>query len=74
MGKRTDKRFKKAQKKEEELEEIIKFLEKRYKRKIKYTCIHCLKHAYKCDKEERINGYVTDADLIESSNNKLKHC
>jgi hypothetical protein len=74
MGKRTEKKVRKAQKKEEELDEIIAFLESRYKRKIKYTCIHCLHHAYRCEKEERINGYVTDDDLIESSNYKLKHC
>jgi len=74
MGKRTEKRLKKAIKKEEELDEIIRFLENRYKRKIKYTCLVCLQHAYKCEKEGRINGYVSDDDLIESSNNKLKHC
>ena len=67
MGKRSEKRKKKA-----ELDAIMSFLESRYKRKIKYTCIHCLKHAYRCEKENT-SGYVTDEDLIESSNYKLKH-
>ena len=73
MGKRSEKKKRKKAKKEAELDAIISFLESRYKRKIKYTCIHCLKHAYRCEKEDIKNGYVTDDDLIESSNYKLKH-
>lgn len=72
MGKRSEKRKRKAKKIKVELDGIISFLESIYKRQIKYTCIHCLNHAYRCEKENT-SGYVTDEDLIESSNYKLKH-
>jgi hypothetical protein len=39
---------------------------------IKYNCGYCLKEAYNSEINDS-QGYVTDEDLIESSNNKLKH-
>lgn len=39
---------------------------------VKFTCNHCLKIAYDSELND-INGYVTDDDLIESSNNRLRH-
>jgi len=72
MGKRTDKNLKNLDKKKDELDKMIRFLEEKYKRKIKYSCIHCLQHAYKCELSGTY-GYVTDDDLIESSNNTLRH-
>jgi len=48
------------------------FLEKKWNNTITYKCIHCLQEAY--DSElNNIQGYITDEELIISSNNKLKH-
>lgn len=54
---------------------MIKFLEEKYQREIKYSCVHCLKIAYDFEKygTKVSNGYVTDEELIESSNRKLIH-
>ena len=71
MGKRTEKKIKDS-KKNDKLNEMIRFLEEKYKREIKYSYFECLKIAYNSEKNG-INGYVTDDELIESSNNKLKH-
>ena len=70
MGKKQ-KKLTKSQKKDDELKEMLIFLEKKYKREIKYSCFECLKIAYISEKNNT-NGYVTDEELIESSNYKLK--
>ena len=66
------KQISKKTKKEKELELIIKTLEKYYSKSIKYSCIHCLKEAYNSILQQK-TGYVTDEELIQSSNNTLKH-
>jgi hypothetical protein len=71
MGKKQRK-LTKSQKKDEELKEMLIFLEKKYKREIKYSCFECLKTTYNSEKNN-FNGYVTDEELIESSNYKLRH-
>ena len=75
MGKRTKKTLKKIQQKDDEinkLNDMITFLEEKYKRTVKYSCVHCLKTAYESE-INGITGYVTDDELVESSNNKLKY-
>lgn len=52
--------------------EMLEFLEKKWKRKVKYTCKHCLDTAYNATLNNE-RGYITDEDLIESSNHTLKH-
>ena len=47
-------------------------LEKIFKNEIKYTCECCLQTSYESLCEGN-NGYVTDEELIKSSNNLLKH-
>ncbi len=47
-------------------------LEKLFKRPVKYSCDSCLQVAYESIRDGR-NGYVTDEELIESSNNRLRH-
>lgn len=47
-------------------------LEERFKRPVKYKCGSCLHVAYEALRDGR-TGYVTDEELIESSNNILKH-
>ncbi len=56
--------------KEHEL--MIETLESAWKTKVKYTCLECLKTAYMSVKNNT-NGYITDEELIKSSNNTLKH-
>jgi hypothetical protein len=51
---------------------MIKILEQKWSNKVNYTCCHCLKEAYESVINEK-NGYVTDEELIKSSNNTLKH-
>jgi hypothetical protein len=75
MGKRTKRQIKEDKKRHIEDNKICvmcNFLEKRYKNKITYTCINCLQEAYKSELDDT-QGYVTDEELIKSSNNKLKH-
>tara|TARA_Y100000992_G_C20892332_1_gene316961 strand:+ start:272 stop:502 length:231 start_codon:yes stop_codon:yes gene_type:complete len=75
MGKRTKKTLKKDQQKDDELNKLndmITFLEEKYQRTVKYSCVHCLKTAYESE-INGITGYVTDDELVESSNNKLKY-
>jgi len=51
---------------------MCEFLEKKWNNTIAYKCVHCLQEAY--DSEvNNIQGYITDEELIASSNNKLKH-
>ena len=72
MGKREEKKQKKQKKKEDELNKMINYLRDKYKNEIKYSCIHCLIEAYQSE-INGVNGYITDEELIECSNNKLKH-
>ena len=75
MGKRTKKALTKIQQKDDELNKLndmVIFLEEKYKRPVKYSCVHCLKSAYESE-INGITGYVTDDELVESSNNKLKY-
>jgi hypothetical protein len=48
------------------------FLEKKWNNTITYNCGYCLKEAYYSELNNT-QGYVTDEELIISSNNKLKH-
>jgi len=48
------------------------FLKNKWKNDVKFTCFNCLQLAYESEVNET-NGYVTDEDLIKSSNNKLRH-
>ncbi len=48
------------------------FLEKKWKSSINYKCVHCLEEAYNCEINNE-QGYVSDEELIISSNNKLKN-
>lgn len=54
------------------LNEMTKFLEQKWNQNVVYTCSHCLKEAYDSECNDT-QGYVTDEELIISSNNKLKH-
>ena len=48
------------------------FLEEKWSKKVNYTCCNCLEIAY-LSELNNTTGYVTDDELIELSNNKLKH-
>ena len=54
------------------LNEMSKFLEQKWNQNVVYKCSHCLQEAYNSE-NNNTQGYVTDEDLIMSSNNKLKH-
>ena len=53
-------------------DKMCEFLEKKWNNNITYNCIHCLQEAYYSELNNT-QGYVTDEELIVSSNNKLKH-
>ena len=72
MGKRTIKRERAIIEKANETKKMVEFLEEKWQNKICYTCINCLKIAYSSEISDS-TGYVTDEELIESSNNKLLH-
>jgi hypothetical protein len=55
-----------------ELDKMCDFLQKKWNNTITYTCQHCLQEAYNCELHDT-QGYVTDEELIASSNNKLKY-
>ena len=48
------------------------FLQQKRNNNIIYKCNHCLQYAYYSELNNT-QGYVTDDDLIVSSNNKLKY-
>jgi hypothetical protein len=48
------------------------FLENKWHNAVTYKCEHCLQEAY-CSELNNTQGYITDEELIASSNNKLKH-
>lgn len=50
---------------------MCNFLEKKYSNTINYKCVHCLQEAYNSVINDT-QGYVTDDELIISSNNTLK--
>ena len=51
---------------------IVSYLEKKWNNNVAYTCEHCLIDAYNSVLNNS-SGYVTDEELITSSNNTLKH-
>ncbi len=63
---------KKRENQEKELLGMIETLEREWKRPVKYSCVNCLRDAYDSVIAKR-NGYVTDEELIESSNHTLRH-
>lgn len=71
----TDRQIKKQNKNNHDNIEFNKmrdFLEKKWRNTITYNCVHCLQEAYYSELNDK-QGYITDEDLIISSNNKLKH-
>ncbi len=72
MGKRTIKKEKTIKEKSENLSKMIVFLEKKWNNKVCYTCECCLQEAYLSEVNNK-DGYVTDEELVLSSNNKLKY-
>ena len=56
----------------EETDKMINFLQAKWSNPVKFSCVHCSKEAY-FSVINQSNGYVTDDELIESSNNTLRH-
>lgn len=71
MGKRTIKKEKTIKEKSENLNKMLTFLENKWGNKVCYTCECCLKEAYLSEVNK--DGYVTDEELVLSSNNKLQY-
>ncbi len=55
-----------------EFNKMQDFLEKKWNNSITYKCVHCLSEAYNSELNDT-QGYVSDEELIISSNNKLKN-
>ncbi len=51
---------------------MLTFLENKWNNKVCYTCECCLQEAYLSEVNNK-DGYVTDEELVKSSNNKLKY-
>ena len=71
----TKRQQKKSIKEETERNNInvmTSYLEQKWNNKLNYTCNHCLLKAYNSVINDE-TGYVTDEELIISSNNTLKH-
>lgn len=51
---------------------MCSLLETKWGNNVTFSCRHCLQNAYESELNET-QGYVTDEELIQSSNNKLKH-
>ncbi len=51
---------------------MFTFLENKWNDKVCYTCKSCLQEVY-LSKINNKDGYVTDEELVNSSNNKLKY-
>jgi biotin synthase-like enzyme len=51
---------------------MCQFLENKWHNTITYTCGYCLQEAYYSELNNT-QGYITDEELITSSNYKLKH-
>ena len=58
--------------KELEIQRMVHFLENTWNNKVQYTCLECLKTAYESVKQNK-NGYITDEELMESSNHTLRY-
>ncbi len=50
---------------------MVAYLSEKWKNKVTWSCDCCLQEAYNCEMNET-QGYVTDEELINSSNHKLK--
>ena len=50
---------------------MVECLEKKWKTTIQYNCENCVKTAYE-NTFNGTNGYISDEDLINSSNHNLK--
>ena len=72
MGKRTNKKEKTIKEKSENLSKMLTFLENKWNNKVCYTCECCLQEAYLSEVNNK-DGYVTDEELVLSSNNKLQY-
>ena len=70
MPKRKKERARKR--KELEIQRMVHFLENTWNNKVQYTCLECLKTAYESVKQNK-NGYITDEELMESSNHTLRY-
>jgi aspartate carbamoyltransferase regulatory subunit len=71
----TDRQIKKQKKNianNNKINVMSKFLEQKWNNEVVYKCGYCLQEAYNSE-VNNIQGYVTDEELIISSNNKLKH-
>lgn len=71
MGKRTIKKEKTIKEKSENLNKMLTFLENKWGNKVCYSCECCLEEAYLSEVNK--DGYVTDEELVLSSNNKLQY-
>lgn len=72
---KKNKQAAKLRAKQKEADEVImmhKFLEEKWGKKITYNCVNCLKIAYDSTVNNEM-GYITDDDLLELSEGKLKH-
>ena len=68
----TTKKERARKRKELNIQHMIEFLEKTWNNKVQFTCLECLKTAYESVKQNK-NGYITDEDLMESSNYTLRY-
>lgn len=46
------------------------YLEQKWNNTITYKCVHCLEEAYHSEVNNE-QGYITDEELIKSSNNQV---
>ena len=70
----TSRQIKKQQQKDneqKELKKMVECLENKWKTTIQYNCENCVKTAYE-NTFNGTNGYISDEELINSSNNNLK--
>lgn len=66
------KRQQKKQKQQAAFETMRAFLADKWNHEVKFTCFCCLETAYKSEMQN-MAGYITDDDLILSSQGRLKH-
>jgi hypothetical protein len=70
--KRQEQKTKKKLLNEQLNKQMVLTLENKLGNKINYTCEHCLKTAYNIITGCENNGYITDDELLESTNNVFK--
>ncbi len=70
--KRQQKKQAAKQKETDNINQMVQYLESKWKNKVTFSCGHCLIEAYTSVINDT-NGYVTDEELIKSSNDTLKH-